>query len=178
MPQMLAFTGQMADEMKIVNRLARRATLHSLRTPAFFAPAVLAIGLVAGCTPTIDQQGHPLDHEMVSEIQPGVTTKTDVTRALGTPSSVSTFDPNTWYYISKRTEQSVFSGTTLLDQQVVVITFDDAGTVKDIQQRSKDDARDVSMIPRTTPASGREYSVIEQLIGNLGKFDTGNGPKK
>ena len=35
---------------------------------------------------------------------------------------------------------------------------------------SKDDLREVGMVDRTTPTAGKDLSVLDQLIGNLGRF--------
>src|SRR6185437_4416551 len=58
---------------------------------------VLALSLAA-CSPTLDQRGNLPDPEKLAEIQPGVKTKDEVTKLLGTPSAVGTFDSKTWYY--------------------------------------------------------------------------------
>src|SRR4051794_5818803 len=142
------------------------------------AAAALAVGLaLAGCSKTVDQRGNLPTDEKLAEIQPGVSTKDDVTRLLGTPSSTGTFDEKTWYYISKRTEQFAFLTPELLDQQVVAITFNENGVVADLKRHGMDDRRDVSPVARSTPAAGRELSFMEQLIGNVGKFNSNrNGP--
>ena len=174
--------------MKIVNCSARRATLRMsgaavldygrrLRRAALI-PALLLACLAGACTTTVAQRGELLDQDALNEIKPGVTTKDDITRTLGSPSTIASFDPNVWYYIGARTEQTGMFDPEITDQKVVMITFDPTGTVKDVSTRSKDDARDVAMIQRTTPATGREFSIIEQLLGNFGKFDPDNQHSK
>jgi len=139
------------------------------------AAAALAAALaLAGCSKTVDQRGNLPTDDKLAEVQTGVSTKDDVTRLLGTPSSTGTFDEKTWYYISKRTEQFAFLTPELLDQQVVAITFDENGTVTDVKRHGMDDRREVTPVARTTPAAGKELSFIEQLIGNVGKFNGGN----
>jgi outer membrane protein assembly factor BamE (lipoprotein component of BamABCDE complex) len=132
--------------------------------------ALVALALAA-CQPTIDQRGNLPDKSKVAEIEPGVTTKEMVSQILGTPSSVSTFSDRTWYYISRRTEQTAFFDPEVLDQQVVVVAFDDGGVVRDVQHLNLADGRPVEMASRETPSAGKELGFIEQLIGNLGKFN-------
>ncbi|HWK45688.1 MAG TPA: outer membrane protein assembly factor BamE [Stellaceae bacterium] len=175
--------------MKIVNCSARRATLRvagraqwreallrkaGMLRRAALVPVLLLACLAAACSTTVNQRGEILDQDAISQIKPGVTTRDDLTKTLGSPSTVASFDPNVWYYIGARTEQTAFFDPETVDQKVVMITFDATGTVKDVQTRSKDDGRDIAMIPRTTPATGREFSFIEQLLGNFGKFDPDN----
>jgi|SRR5436305_3012088 outer membrane protein assembly factor BamE (lipoprotein component of BamABCDE complex) len=139
--------------------------------------AFVALALAA-CQPTIDQRGNLPDKTKVAEIEPGVTTKEMVSQILGSPSSVSTFSDKTWYYISRRTEQTAFFDPEVLDQQVVVVAFDDGGVVHDIQHLNLADGRLVAPTSRETPSAGRELGFMEQLIGNLGKFNPGANATK
>jgi outer membrane protein assembly factor BamE (lipoprotein component of BamABCDE complex) len=137
--------------------------------------AGLAFIALAGCAKTMEQRGNLPSDDRLAEIQNGVSTKEDVSRLLGSPSSQGTFDENTWYYISKRTEQFAFLKPDTIDQQVVAIQFDDAGTVRDVEKHGFDEKRNITPVARSTPAAGKELSFIEQLIGNVGKFNGGGG---
>jgi outer membrane protein assembly factor BamE (lipoprotein component of BamABCDE complex) len=128
---------------------------------------------LAACQPTIDQRGNLPDEKKISEIEPGVTTKEAVSQLLGTPSSVSTFGDKTWYYISRRTEQTAFFTPQVLDQQVVVVAFDEGNVVRNVQHLNLADSRPVDPSSRETPSAGKEIGFMEQLLGNLGKFNTG-----
>jgi len=37
------------------------------------------------------------------------------------------------------------------------------------------DRREIASVARATPAPGRELSFLEQIVGNLGKFNNGGG---
>lgn len=139
--------------------------------------ATVALALTA-CQPTVDQRGNLPDKSKVAEIEPGVTTKEMVSQILGTPSSVSTFSDRTWYYISRRTEQTAFFDPKVLDQQVVVVGFDDGGVVRDVQHLNLADGRPVDPTSRETPSAGKELGIVEQLIGNLGKFNPNGAATK
>jgi outer membrane protein assembly factor BamE (lipoprotein component of BamABCDE complex) len=135
---------------------------------------LVAIALTA-CQPTFDQRGNLPDQKRVATIEPGVTTKQEVSQILGSPSSVSTFSDRTWYYISRRTEQTAFFQPEVLDQQVVVVGFDEGGVVRDVQRLSLADSRPVDPSTRETPSAGKELGFMEQLLGNLGKFNPAGG---
>jgi len=141
-------------------------------TPYFLHCALIALALAA-CQPMIDQRGNLPDEKKISEIEPGVTTKEAVSQLLGTPSSVSTFGDKTWYYISRRTEQTAFFNPQVLDQQVVVVAFDEGDVVRNVQHLNLADSRPVDPSSRETPSAGKEIGFMEQLLGNLGKFNTG-----
>jgi outer membrane protein assembly factor BamE (lipoprotein component of BamABCDE complex) len=135
-------------------------------------------GSLAACAPVIDQRGNLPGEDKLATIRPGVTGKDAVAQLLGTPSTKGTFDDRTWYYISKRTEQMAFFEPTLLDQQVVAIDFDDNGMVSDIRHLGMEDRRDVTPVARQTPAAGRELTIVEQLLGNVGRFNTNSDKNK
>jgi outer membrane protein assembly factor BamE (lipoprotein component of BamABCDE complex) len=138
-------------------------------------PALLAAAFVlAGCTISVDQRGNLPDPEKLAQVQPGSTTKEQVVKVLGTPSSASTFNDDTWYYISRKTKQVAFFSPTVLDQQVYIVDFDNRGVVKNVDHRNLADGLPVEPAPGATPAPGRELTFLEQLVGNLGKFNSSN----
>jgi len=125
---------------------------------------------LASCGIPVDQRGNLPDERNLSQIKPGETDKATVTRLIGSPSSVAAFDPNTWYYISQKTKTVAFFRTDVLDQEVIAITFDQDGVVKTIGNRGLQDAEAVTPNSNVTPTYGREFSTIEQFLGNFGKF--------
>src|SRR6185369_4173794 len=132
----------------------------------------LAVALTAaGCTPRIDQRGNKPDEEQVVQINPGVDDKNRVAELIGTPSTISTFDDRTWYYISKRTETTAFLDPELIDQEVLAITFDETGIVQNMRIYGPEDGRTIAYVDRKTPTEGNELTIIQQLLGNLGRFN-------
>jgi len=64
-----------------------------------------------------------------------------------------------------------------LGQRIRRMMADKDGLLRDIRHRGMQDAQAVTPNPNATPAPGREFSFIEQLIGNFGKFSgKGQGP--
>jgi outer membrane protein assembly factor BamE (lipoprotein component of BamABCDE complex) len=132
----------------------------------------MAIALaVVACTPRIDQRGNKPDEEQVVLINPGVDDKNRVAELIGTPSAISTFDDRTWYYISKRTETTAFFEPDVTDQEVLAINFDENGIVQDMRVYGQEDGRTIAYVDRTTPTEGNELTLIQQLLGNLGRFN-------
>jgi outer membrane protein assembly factor BamE (lipoprotein component of BamABCDE complex) len=140
---------------------------HRRPWPVLTAAALL----LAGCTISVDQRGNLPDPDKLAAIQPGTTTKEQVVKVLGTPSSESTFNDDTWYYISRKTKQVAFFSPTILDQQVYIVDFDNRGVVRNVDHRSMADGAAITPAPGATPAPGRELTFLEQLVGNLGKFN-------
>ncbi|MCR6632187.1 MAG: hypothetical protein NVV74_20240 [Magnetospirillum sp.] len=62
---------------------------------------------------------------------------------------------------------------------MVSITFDRSGVVKDLVQRGLEDGIAIQSVERETPSAGKELGILEQLVGNIGKFSkepAGTGP--
>jgi outer membrane protein assembly factor BamE (lipoprotein component of BamABCDE complex) len=144
----------------------------SLRSLSSVFAVVSAIAIIAGCAASVEQRGNLPSQDKLAEIHPGSTTKDEVIKILGSPSSVSIFNDNSWYYISRRTGQVAFFDPDVLDQQVYIVNFDDQGVVKAVDHKGVEDARAIDPVARATPAPGRELSFLEQVIGNLGKFNS------
>lgn len=138
------------------------------------AAAVTAMLAVGACSPEVNQRGDRPAPERIAEIHPGLT-KEQVVKILGTPSSMGVFNDNAWYYISRRTSRISFFQPDVLDQQVFTINFDNNGVVRDVGHRTLADARDIEPAPGATPAPGRELTFLEQIIGNVGRFNKGSG---
>ena len=137
--------------------------------------AILAGALAAGCAKSVEQRGNLPEQDRIAEIHPGSTTKDEVIKILGSPSSVSIFNEKSWYYISRRTGQIAFLDPNVIDQQVYIVNFDDQGVVKTVDHKGLEDGKEITPVARATPAPGRELSFIEQLVGNLGKFNKSAG---
>jgi outer membrane protein assembly factor BamE (lipoprotein component of BamABCDE complex) len=133
--------------------------------------AALAALSIASCTSSVSTHGHRLDAAALAQIEPGQSSQGDVIQLLGSPSSLATFDDRTWYYVSQRTERHSFYYNTVVAQDVVAIVFDDQGTVSRIDRHDLNGAREIDMVDRETPTSGNEMSVLEQFLGNIGRFN-------
>ena len=132
--------------------------------------ATALAALLVACAPNITQRGNLPDPELLSRIQPGSQTRSQVADILGSPSSIATFGEEIWYYISSQTETLAFYEPEILDQKVIAIAFDDAGRVKTVRTYGLEDAQKIEPVSRTTPTGGRKFTVFEQLFGNLGRF--------
>lgn len=137
-----------------------------------------ALATVAvGCSPTVRTHGNRLDEAAIAQIQPGATSRAEVERLLGSPSSLSTFDDSAWYYVSQRTETRSFYQSNVVGQDVVAIEFDERGVVQSVDRHGMEQARAIDPVSRTTRTAGNELTVLEQFIGNLGRFNLPQGQR-
>lgn len=147
---------------------------RALRPPlAAILAGALALALT-GCTyllPNRQTRGILVDNIDYAQLVPGTTTRADAASLLGSPTAKATFDDNTWFYIGEITEPVVLSFPRIDRQQVVVLNFDQGGTLQAIHRYTGKDAVRVAMVQRTTPSPGSEASILQQVIGNVGRYN-------
>ena len=149
--------------------------MRHLRTTTRAALSGLALAVLAACAPIIQQEGNVPDPDHVVQINPGVDDKNRVTQLLGSPSTVSAFQDRTWYYISRRTAQTAFLDPKVVEQEVLAISFNDNNIVDDMRIYGLENGRMIDMNTKVTPTFGNDLTLVQQLLGNLGRF---NNPDK
>jgi outer membrane protein assembly factor BamE (lipoprotein component of BamABCDE complex) len=145
------------------------------RVTPFLLGLAASAALVSACTPTTSFQGFQAIDAKPQDVQVGVDNRDSVRAKLGTPSVVSTFDPDVWYYISQITENQSFYRQRLLRRDVVAISFNKGGdTVAKVDDLTLKDGRVIAFDGHITPTRGRELTIIEQLIGSIGNGQLNN----
>jgi outer membrane protein assembly factor BamE (lipoprotein component of BamABCDE complex) len=135
--------------------------------------AVAALLVLAGCSfiePRSQSRGNRIDPDALKELTPGTSSRADATALLGSPTARATFDDNTWIYISETTRPRIARTQGVLNQRVVVLTFNDQGVLQKIDRLNQDDSLPVDVVSRATPSPGNESSILGQLLGNVGRF--------
>lgn len=127
----------------------------------------------ASCSPIVDARGHNTSDQDLKQIIEGQSNKEDIAALLGSPSTTSTYGPETWFYISATKERTGVFESDVVKQHVLGIQFDEAGVVKEYGQYTLEDGKPVEIVERTTPTEGHSLGVMEQLLGNIGRFNTG-----
>ena len=137
------------------------------------AAAFVIAGMTLSCTPRIDNHGNEIDLDNLVEIEPGTTRKSRVGALLGAPSTTSDFGEDTWFYIGATTRTVAFFQPELINRKVVYVSFDKDGVVGSIGKLSELDGRKIEIVDRETPTAGQRITLLQQLIGNIGRFNDG-----
>ena len=141
---------------------------------SFLLSLALVACLLGGCTflgPVPQLRGNRVEADQLKELVPGTSTRADVTALIGSPTARATFDDNTWLYVSEITQPQIARTQGVLSQNVVVLSFNDQGVLQDVKRLNKEDSVPVSIVARTTPSPGTEASFLQQLLGNIGRFN-------
>jgi outer membrane protein assembly factor BamE (lipoprotein component of BamABCDE complex) len=146
------------------------------RTAPLVLIGALALPLaVAGCESIVDQRGFAATPGSVEKLEIDTQSREDVVRLIGSPSAVATFNPNVWYYISQKQEYYAFFKPVMLEQRVLQLNFNDSGRLTALKNYDLADGKDIAMVSRITPTAGKEITVLEQIMGNVGRF---SGPRQ
>lgn len=144
-------------------RFMQAITLHAM--------LVLIALVITGCDPIVENRGHKEDVPIADIIKPSVSTREEVAEKLGSPSTQSSFGEETWYYITAVRHSRAILAPEITQQNVTRIVFDPSGIVKSVNQYTLDDSKDIEVVTRETPTEGHSLGFIEQVMGNLGRFN-------
>lgn len=140
-----------------------------------FALAAFVMLGMAACSAQIATHGNLVDPDALAKIEPGRSDQATVLSLLGSPSTRGNFNEPTWYYIGQRTERQAFYRPETIERKVVYIDFEPTGRVKSIGSLNLEDGTKVAFVTRETPTAGQRITLIKQLIGNIGRFNSKDG---
>ena len=122
------------------------------------------------CTPTVANRGNLVSDDQIGEVISGFHTRTDVLRYMGSPTTIAPFDENVWYYIGQETAKKGILDPKVVDERVVQVRFDDEGTVLEVAEIDAG-RTDIPVERDRTPTHGNDLTFMQQLLGNVGRFN-------
>lgn len=146
------------------------------RTAGLALLAAIASGALSACagpdfmTYPAQTRGNKVDPELLAQLVPGTSSRADAIALIGSPTAKATFDDNSWIYIGEVTKPVIGGRLDVRDQEVVVLTFDQGGTLRKIEKKGQDDGQNIAIVSRTTPSPGNNATILQQLLGNVGRF--------
>jgi len=139
------------------------------RRVAFAAIAAALLSSTA-CAPIVSYSGFQAIESDPKDVKVGADTKSTVRGKLGSPSATSTFDPNVWFYMNQIKQRVAFQRPSVIARNVTAISFNkESETVESVNNYTLKDGKVVAFNGRETPTRGRELTILEQLLGNVGR---------
>ena len=136
----------------------------------FFVAGALALGLISACERIVEQHGYAPGPAELAQIRVGQDTRASVRQKIGRPSTTGIFLPDRWYYVASEVENYLFFAPQVASRRVVAVRFDEADRVASVNEYGLEDGRVIDLETRTTPTLGRELTILQQLLGNLGRI--------
>lgn len=140
-----------------------------MRKIGLLTGTMVALLALSGCSRITAQQGFLLDETLATSIQPGVDNRESVSRTMGRPSFASEFDNGSWYYITRLTGQYAFSRPKTLQQNILIVHFNEKGVVTKVDRRGLEQIADINPSKDKTPTLGANESFLAELFGNIGQ---------
>jgi len=144
-----------------------------LRRVARVAGLVVVLGAATACTTIYRDHGYIPLAEDLSALAIGVDTRETVAENVGTPTSGGVLDGSGYYFVASRFRHYAFLEPVEVEREVLAITFDDAGLLRNVERFALADGQVVTLSRRVTDDNIRDTTFIRQLLGALGNFDAG-----
>ncbi len=150
------------------DRQARRGRIRS-------ATLAVAVALaLSACAPVFRDHGYvPTDADLEAVVV-GESTRDSVAAAVGRPSAQGLLNDQGWYYVQSRWRSFGPRQPQEVDRQVVAITFDEGGVVRNVERFGLEDGRVVALSRRVTQSNIKGISLIRQLFSSFGRLRAGN----
>lgn len=135
--------------------------------------AVLCTALTA-CAAQFRNHGYTPPDDELAEILVGVDTRDSVIELVGPPTAGGATNEAGLYYVSSRWRHYAYQQPAPIDRQVVAVTFDGEGLVKNIERFTLEDGKVVPISRRVTDSNIQGITFLRQLLGNVGRLDAGS----
>ena len=137
------------------------------RIRLIFGSAAVLI-MISACSAQYHAHGYMPPQEDVDALVIGVDTQERVAESLGVPSSGGLTHENAYFYVKSQMQQGALGRPTEVDREVLMLSFNKQGVLKNIERFGLKDGHVVSLEQRVTKTAGPELSLIRQIIGSVG----------
>ena len=117
----------------------------------------------------LTHNGNMPSQEKIAQVKAGQS-RAEVQQILGSPSSVTSFDGNTWIYMSSTLKKVAFFEPQEVNRDVLAITFDNQNKVEKITTYDKADGRDIAIDQTATPTPGHKIGFFRKYFGGVGAY--------
>jgi outer membrane protein assembly factor BamE (lipoprotein component of BamABCDE complex) len=128
---------------------------------------------MAACSPVVQKHGYLPETKDVDRIVLGQDTRETVATLIGRPSTSGLLNDVGWFYVESRWQQKGIAERKEIDRQVLAITFNDAGTVENIERFGLEQGQIVTLSRRVTEENIASAGFLRQLFGNIGTIGAG-----
>ena len=126
--------------------------------------------IISACTTITQNNGAEIRQVKLDQLTQD-SSKADVFNMLGSPSTKSVYGEETWYYITNQIKRQLIKDDKVISESVIAISFN-GDKIDTIQTYGTNDKEQFDISDRVTPTAGKKLSAVEQLLGNVGKFNT------
>lgn len=146
---------------------------HAMRALRGTVLGLVTLALAA-CSATYQNHGFIPPEEELSAILPGVDTRDSLALSVGEPSAAGIIREDAWFYAAYRVRNFAYQAPRVIERDIVAVTFDEDGVVRNIERFGLEDGQLVQLSRRVTDTGVGEVTVLTQILSNFGRLDVGN----
>ena len=133
-----------------------------------------AVSALMACTAIYRNHGYVPSDEDLAAIKVGVDTRDTVAESVGSPGASGVLKESGYYYVATRMRHYGPREPQVVSRELVAISFDQRGVVRNIERYGLEDGRVIPLSTRVTSSSVEDKTFLRQLLGNLGRFNPGS----
>ena len=135
---------------------------------------VMAVALLLGaCSPIYRNHGYVPPQAALSSLTVGVDTRDSVIATVGRPTTTGVVGDQSLYYVQSRFRNFAFLPPLEVNREVLALSFLPDGRLGNVERFGLERGRVVQLEPRITGPVFADRTFINQLFGNIGRFDAG-----
>ena len=124
----------------------------------------------------VSHNGNMPSEERIARVEKG-DSKDEVLHLLGVPSSVMSFDENTWIYMSSDVKRVAFFEPEEIDRNILKITFSNDDRVMEISHLKQSEGKEISPDEEKTDVNGENVGFFRKYFGGVGQYNPFGGQK-
>ena len=151
-----------------------RSVLAACQTSRKGCLVLALVATVAACSPVYRNHGYVPAEDELALVEVGKDTRETVGQKIGRPMTSGLLNDVGWFYVQSRYKHFGPRQPQEIERQVLAITFNEAGTVKNIARYGLEDGRVVQISRRVTEPNVKGLTIIQQLLGSFGRIQAGD----
>ncbi|RYE06600.1 MAG: outer membrane protein assembly factor BamE [Rickettsiaceae bacterium] len=132
--------------------------------------------LLSSCQ-TIDTRGQYVDDASISQLKHKNITKEQVVELIGSPTIVSDYNLNTWYYIQILLAKKAWLTPKVIEQRIVELKFDN-NIVSGVTLFKDSHIENIVGVSDYTQTYGTEANGIQKFVKNIGYYNKNKKGKR
>jgi len=135
---------------------------------------ILILLILSACANNgVTKNGYSVDNKDVNQIKIGVSNKETVINLLDFPTSIYSLNPNKWVYHSYKTKKIMFFKPQVIEQDVIIISFNNANIVENLVKYDLNDSLNIKPSNNKTHIDNREKGLVQDILDNIGSVTPG-----
>jgi len=144
--------------------------MSAIRTGLTNSVIGLCLLALAGCSATYRNHGYVPLEEDLQKITVGADTRASVEETVGAPTTSGVLEDGTFYYVQSQMRHFAYQRPEVVKREVVAVSFDNAGVVRNIERFTLEDGNVVPISRRVTDSSVVDVNILRQLLSKIGRF--------